>query len=201
MDHERRVDSPACAEATAFRRGSHRVRTKVPLTHREPALPREGDPTYDVPVAIQRGYVPHLRAADADREAVAELLSDALAKGRLDVVEFGDRLDRAFAARTVGELVALTSDLPRPSVRQSFPAARSRWVTVLLWLAWSMWSVLAAGTVALWLLLAMLAGFTEPWPLWLASFWGIVLIVVTVSTRPCRGRRPLRRGASRPAYH
>ena len=152
-------------------------------------------------MAIHRGYVPYLRAADADRDAVADLLSDALAKGRLDTAEFGERLDRAFDARTVGELVALTSDLPRPSVRQSFPAARARWVTVLLWIAWSMWSVLAAGAVAMWLLLAVVAGITEPWPLWLASFWGVVLLGATVSTRPSRGRRRIRRGASRPAYH
>ena len=152
-------------------------------------------------MVVHRGYVPHLRAADADRDAVADLLSDALARGRLDIAEFGERLDRAFAARTVGELVALTSDLPRPSVRQSFPAARSRWVTVLLWIAWSMWGVLAAGTVGLWLLLALLTETTHPWPLWLASFWGVVLLVATVSTRPDRGRRRVRRGASRPAYH
>jgi len=153
-------------------------------------------------VAFHRGYVAQLRAADADRDAVADLLSDALAKGRLDTVEFGERLDRAFAARTVGELVALTSDLPRPATRQFAPAARSRWVTVLLWVAWSMWSVLAAGTVALWLLLAVLTGFDHPWPLWLASFWGIVLVLATASTRPkVRRRRRMRRGASRPAYY
>ena len=148
--------------------------------------------------------MPHLRAADVDREAVAELLSDALAKGRLDIVEFGERLDRAFAARTVGELVALSADLPRPDRRPRSPGPqpwRSRWVAVLLWVAWSMWTVLAAGTVALWLLLAVVADITHPWPLWLASFWGVVLLFATVSTRPQRERHRVRRRPSRPAYH
>ena len=166
------------------------------------ALPLRQNRAYHDAVAFHRGNVSHLRAADADRDAVADLLSDALAKGRLDTGEFGERLDRAFAARTVGELVALTADLPRLAPRQFAPAAGSRWVTVLLWLAWSMWGVLAAGTVALWLLLAVLAGMTEPWPLWLAGFWGIVLGLATVSTRRDRlRRRRMRRGASRPAYH
>ncbi len=142
-----------------------------------------------------------MRAADADREAVADLLSDALAKGRLDALEFGERLDRTFAARTVGELVALTADLPRPSTRQGLHPRRSRWVTVLLWMAWTMWGVLAAGAVGLSLLIAIFADMNPFWPLWLASFWGVVLALATLSTRPNRPRLRIRRRASRPAYH
>ena len=165
------------------------------------ALPSGPDPSYHGPMAVHRGYVPHLRAADADREAVAELLSDALTKGRLDAVEFGERLDRAFAARTVGELVALTADLPRPVARQGPPAARSRWVAVLLWVAWSMWLLLVAGAAGLSLLLAVFEDINPFWPLWFAVPWGFVLLLATYSTRPPRIRRRVRRGASRPAYH
>jgi hypothetical protein len=43
---------------------------------------------------------PELRASDADRELVAERLRDALAEGRLDMEEFGERLDAAYQART-----------------------------------------------------------------------------------------------------
>ena len=55
---------------------------------------------------------PHLRAADADRTAVAGLLGEHMAAGRLTVAEYEDRLARAYASRTYGELDELTTDLP-----------------------------------------------------------------------------------------
>lgn len=57
---------------------------------------------------------PDLRASDADRERVADILRDALAEGRLDMEEFGERLDATYAARTYGELAPITRDLPGP---------------------------------------------------------------------------------------
>ncbi|KUO18419.1 DUF1707 SHOCT-like domain-containing protein [Streptomyces dysideae] len=58
--------------------------------------------------------LPELRASDADRERVAEILRDALAEGRLDMEEFGERLDATYQARTYGELAPITRDLPVP---------------------------------------------------------------------------------------
>ncbi|HLL33460.1 DUF1707 domain-containing protein [Streptomyces sp.] len=55
---------------------------------------------------------PELRASDADRERVAEVLRDALAEGRLDMTEFEERLDATYQARTYGELAPITRDLP-----------------------------------------------------------------------------------------
>ncbi|MET9778541.1 DUF1707 domain-containing protein [Streptomyces sp. NPDC006367] len=55
---------------------------------------------------------PELRASDADRERVAEVLRDALAEGRLDMEEFEQRLDATYRARTYGELAPITRDLP-----------------------------------------------------------------------------------------
>ncbi|MGW0010838.1 DUF1707 SHOCT-like domain-containing protein [Streptomyces tendae] len=55
---------------------------------------------------------PELRASDADRERVAEVLRDALAEGRLDMTEFEERLDATYKARTYGELAPITRDLP-----------------------------------------------------------------------------------------
>jgi hypothetical protein len=57
----------------------------------------------------------HLRASDADRERVAERLRDAMAEGRLDMAEFEERLEAAYRARTYGELVPITRDLPAPA--------------------------------------------------------------------------------------
>jgi hypothetical protein len=47
---------------------------------------------------------PALRASDADRDRVIELLRAAIADGRLDPVEFDERLDAALAARTIDAL-------------------------------------------------------------------------------------------------
>jgi hypothetical protein len=55
---------------------------------------------------------PGLRASDADREHVAELLNEAFAEGRLTTEEHGERLEAAYAARTMGELRPLVADLP-----------------------------------------------------------------------------------------
>ncbi|MFI7414595.1 DUF1707 domain-containing protein [Streptomyces sp. NPDC049627] len=56
--------------------------------------------------------MPELRASDADRERVVEVLRDALAEGRLDMEEFEERLDATYKARTYGELAPITRDLP-----------------------------------------------------------------------------------------
>ncbi|MFI1353358.1 DUF1707 domain-containing protein [Streptomyces sp. NPDC020898] len=60
--------------------------------------------------------LPELRASDADRERVAEVLRDALAEGRLDMTEFEERLDATYQARTYGELTPITRDLPGAGV-------------------------------------------------------------------------------------
>jgi hypothetical protein len=59
------------------------------------------------------GPDPNLRAADADRERVADRLRKAHGEGRLDLGEFQDRLDRCYQAKTLGELRQLVGDLPR----------------------------------------------------------------------------------------
>jgi hypothetical protein len=53
-----------------------------------------------------------LRASDDEREQVVELLREHCAEGRLTPAELEERIDAAHAARTVGELEALTRDLP-----------------------------------------------------------------------------------------
>jgi Domain of unknown function (DUF1707) len=54
---------------------------------------------------------PAQRASDADRDRVIELLRAAVTDGRLDQVEFDERLGKALAARTIDALVPLTADL------------------------------------------------------------------------------------------
>jgi Domain of unknown function (DUF1707) len=55
---------------------------------------------------------PKIRASDADRDRVAALLREHHAVGRLDDAEFQERLDRAMAAKTLGDLDDLMADLP-----------------------------------------------------------------------------------------
>jgi hypothetical protein len=52
------------------------------------------------------------RAADADREAVAERLRVAAGEGRIDLAELDERLGHALTAKTYGQLRALVEDLP-----------------------------------------------------------------------------------------
>ncbi|MFF4500208.1 DUF1707 domain-containing protein [Streptomyces sp. NPDC001401] len=67
--------------------------------------------------------VPELRASDADRERVAEVLRDALAEGRLDMEEFEERLEATYKARTYGELTPITRDLPAAGVTPPPPVS------------------------------------------------------------------------------
>ena len=53
-----------------------------------------------------------LRASDADRDRTAGMLASALAAGRLTSAEHAERLDAAYAAKTLGDLVPVTRDLP-----------------------------------------------------------------------------------------
>jgi hypothetical protein len=54
---------------------------------------------------------PGLRASDADRDRVIELLRAAVTDGRLDAGEFDERMGAALAARTIDALAPLTADL------------------------------------------------------------------------------------------
>jgi hypothetical protein len=56
-----------------------------------------------------------LRASDADRDLVIALLAEAAGDGRLTMSEHAERSERALGARTLGDLVRLTSDLTLPS--------------------------------------------------------------------------------------
>jgi hypothetical protein len=75
---------------------------------------------YPVPMG---GYpVPHagyqvrthasMRASSADRERAVDVLKAGFTEGRLTQDEYNDRMGRAYAARTYGDLAALTADLP-----------------------------------------------------------------------------------------
>jgi hypothetical protein len=53
-----------------------------------------------------------LRASDADRELVAEVLRKAAGEGRIELAELDERLAAVYAARTYADLEPITRDLP-----------------------------------------------------------------------------------------
>jgi hypothetical protein len=67
---------------------------------------------------------PDLRVSDAQRDAVAEFLTQHYAEGRLTDTELSERVDAAYAARHESQLGVLIHDLPPLDVAQ--PPARRR---------------------------------------------------------------------------
>ncbi|WP_405388839.1 DUF1707 domain-containing protein [Streptomyces sp. NBC_01102] len=53
-----------------------------------------------------------IRASDADRDRIADILREAMAEGRLTAEEHAERVDLVYRAKTVGELEPLVRDLP-----------------------------------------------------------------------------------------
>ena len=63
-----------------------------------------------------------LRASDADRDRIADILREALAEGRLTADEHAERVEGALAAKTVGELEVFIRDLPAAHQRRAAPS-------------------------------------------------------------------------------
>ncbi|MFI6700371.1 DUF1707 domain-containing protein [Streptomyces sp. NPDC050509] len=79
---------------------------------KQPQQPQK--PAERKPVAEAEPGPAGLRASDADRDRTADILREALAEGRLDAEEHGERIDAVYRAKTVGELEPLVRDLPTP---------------------------------------------------------------------------------------
>ncbi|MEU3275430.1 DUF1707 domain-containing protein [Saccharomonospora sp. NPDC006951] len=58
-----------------------------------------------------------LRASDADRERIAQVLHTAMSEGRITVAELEERLGTVYEAKTLGELEPVTADLPAASTQ------------------------------------------------------------------------------------
>jgi len=77
---------------------------------------------------------PEVRASDDERHRVVELLGDHAAVGRITLAELEDRVGRAYAAKTRGDLAELTTDLPALAAAAAAPARRkpSRWLLAVM---------------------------------------------------------------------
>jgi hypothetical protein len=132
-----------------------------------------------------------VRAADADRQAVADRLLRALEEGRLDLLEYDDRLARAYRALTYGELAELLTDLPaqpRPAAAPDPGAAPARPLPAPLRALATLWTAVVAINLTVWLLVSI--GIGRPdyfWPMWLAVP-GALLVALRAALRG--GARP-----------
>ena len=119
----------------------------------------------------------HLRVSDAERQAVADRLSEHFAAGRLDQAEFDDRVGRAMSAKTRADLGGLFADLPEtgaPAVPAQ-PRYRHRHPVLL---------------VALFVVLAVMTAHVLWWTTVPLLWLGFFLVVVLFATRTVGRSRP-----------
>ncbi len=116
-----------------------------------------------------------VRIGDAEREAAVTALGEHYAAGRLTKVEYDERADLAWAARTHSALWPLFADLPRPEPVRAGPVPRERPPVSGWWFGARWVPVLAViGALALignvpWLVLLLVG-----WLMWvrLLRHWG-----------------------------
>jgi len=133
-----------------------------------------------------------MRAADDDRRQVAEQLRLALDEGRLDLAEYDERLQGAWAAKTYADLDRLLTDLPNvgPVVpvppapvlaavsRSDRRAVRNEWLGHL----WSSYAKVVAFFTLIWAIAWVADGVPDfYWPVWVVGPWGVVLLVRTAA--------------------
>jgi hypothetical protein len=137
-----------------------------------------------------------MRAADADRQKIAERLKAALEEGRLSLHEYDDRVQQVYASRTYADLLGLVNDLPAPGMSAEEVAARrqaefrreARKLPMALMVLWTIWAALAAINVVVYVLVDMTVDAdVYMWPVWLlvpgAALWAVTIGVQTIRHR------------------
>ena len=124
-----------------------------------------------------------LRVSDAERGVVQERLRRAVGDGQLDLHDFDVRLQSVWAAKTRGELVRVTADLPEPSPPPAPPAKRKVFSDDEGGTAMRVLTIIAACAVAvnfaIWATICLATGeFIHPWWLYVAAPPGAVLGVL-----------------------
>lgn len=124
------------------------------------------------------------RVTDAEREAVAKLLVEAVAADQLDLTEYDVRVKAAYAANTRAELQLLVADLalePGDKTEPTWGMPRS---LVILWVVWA---AVVVVNVTVWAMLTTAAGGgIHPWPAWVAIPPGVALLGATAVVTAAR---------------
>lgn len=140
-----------------------------------------------------------MRAADSDRESVAEQLRVAHADGRLDLAEYDERVQQAWAARTYGELDVLTADLPgiQATPAAAVPAPRHQDIEPQGHhgrggrAAVAAWASASAINLVIWAIVCLSTmSWIYPWWVWVAGPWGAMLLAGRLSRRGGPRRLP-----------
>jgi Domain of unknown function (DUF1707) len=126
-----------------------------------------------------------LRVSDAERTVVQERLRRAVGDGQLDLHEFDTRVQSVWAAKTRGELVRATADLPEPPppAPPSPPARRQVFSDTDGGTAMRVLTIIATCAVAvnfaIWATICLATGeLIHPWWLYVAAPPGAVLGVL-----------------------
>jgi hypothetical protein len=149
---------------------------------------------------------PKIRASDADRDRTAAALREHLAAGRLTNEEFDERLDKTYAATTLGELDDLMADLPRtdleqqpadvslhhagggsplPGQRPGGPVEASHDRFSPAWrAAWGSWLGISLLFFVIWLVSGASGGL---WFVWVPAIMGVLLLGRWISGSPAPG--------------
>jgi hypothetical protein len=152
------------------------------------------------PIRPNPAHADSLRAADTDRQHVAEQLYAALNEGRLDLGEYDERVRSAYAARTYADLDGLLNDLPPPSRANAVavpqrqpptpdsPSGRTpRALPLALMILWTVYGGVVAINLVVWFLVMVTnRGPVYPWPIWVAGPPGAALLAVTVGVQAIR---------------
>ncbi|MGW0661286.1 DUF1707 SHOCT-like domain-containing protein [Streptodolium elevatio] len=93
----------------------------------QPAGPPPMPPAPRAPSSLPTAPVSaaDIRASDADRDRVAQVLRTAFEEGRLTIEEHSERIEALYGAKTMGELEPLTFDLPTGAARPNLGKASS----------------------------------------------------------------------------
>ena len=109
------------------------------------------------------------RVGDHDRAATADVLSQALAQGYVDLAEYETRIQAAFGAQTAEELRRIVADLPVAHLRRTAPrriAARKNAARASVRLHLGAYAAMVAIVLTVWLAVALTAGAWYFWPIW-----------------------------------
>jgi hypothetical protein len=135
-----------------------------------------------------------MRAADTDRQRVADALRRALDEGRLDLHEYDERLQQTYTAKTYGDLDGLLADLPTVIGEQHsqvtpfaggavapvdpvHPNATRRWLIE----TWDDYAGAVVITTAIWVVICVMnQELLYFWPGWVAGPWGGYLLWTTI---------------------
>lgn len=120
---------------------------------------------------------PSIRASDEDRQRVVDLLGEHHVAGRLDQDEFAERMQAAYAAKTLGDLAGLMRDLPRTEPEErSTPEGRTPRERAMRH-AFASWASTAVLVLVIWLATSVATGhLTYFWPFWVIGPWGAMLL-------------------------